>query len=177
MNDLFPDPAPDFSDPIGLLKACHQRILRYCDLLEKMIALTKQTERSEDTDKEIRDAANQIKRYFSTAGALHHLDEEQSLFPVLIRTSMKMADLIHALKQAHKQSDALWKQLSPLLSDPTKPETLDSLEQVSEEFCAFQREHVKQEESGVLAMAEHILSSDQLRNIGYSMEEQRKSNR
>lgn len=105
------------------------------------------------------------------------MDEEQSLFPVLIRTSMKMADLIHALKQAHKQSDELWEQLNPLLSDPTKQENLDSLEQVSEQFCAFQREHVKQEESGVLAMAEHILSSEQLRNIGYSMEEQRKSSR
>ncbi len=176
MNDLLPDPAPDFSDPIGLLKACHQRILRYCDLLEKMVTLAK-TEQSEDTDKEIRDAANQIKRYFSTAGVLHHLDEEQSLFPILIRTSMKMADLIHMLKQAHKQSDELWEQLEPLLSDPTKQENLDSLEQVSEQFCAFQREHVKEEESGVLAMAEHILSSDQLRNIGYSMEEKRKSSR
>ena len=105
------------------------------------------------------------------------MDEEQDFFPILIRSSMKLADQIHALKQEHKQSDELWSQLDPLLSNPTKQENLTSLEQVCEQFCAFQRKHVEQEESGVLAMAEHILSSDQLRNIGYSMEERRKSGR
>lgn len=177
MNDLLPDPAPDFSDPIGLLKACHQRILRYCDLLEKLVLLAKKTERSEDTDREIQEAANQVRRYFSTAGVLHHMDEEKDFFPVLIRSSMKLADQIHALKQEHKQCDELWGQLEPLLSNPTKQETIEALEQVSEQFCTFQRNHVGQEEAGFLSMAQHILSSDQLRNIGYSMEERRKSGR
>ncbi len=90
---------------------------------------------------------------------------------------MKLADQIHLLKQEHKQGDELWSQLDPLLSNPTKQENLESLEQVSGQFCAFQRKHVEQEESGVLSMAEHILSSDQLRTIGHSMQDRRKSNR
>lgn len=177
MNELFPDPAPDFSDPVGLLKACHQRILRYCELLENMLNLIKQEPLSETTQKEIIDAANQIRRYFSTAGIMHHQDEEQNFFPLLIRSSMKMADLIHSLKQEHKQSDECWKQLEPLLSDPTNKENSKSLKQLSNEFCLLQRAHIEKEEEGFLSMAQHILSKEQLRNIGYSMEERRKSGR
>lgn len=182
MNDLFPDPAPDFSDPIGLLKACHQRILRYCELLENLVNLIKQDPPTEASNKEIVDAANQIKRYFKTAGVMHHQDEEQDFFPLLLRTSMKMADQINSLKQEHKQKDECWKQLESLLSNPANllsspDENLKSLEQLSNEFCSLQRSHIEKEEEGFLSLAQHILSKDQLRNIGYSMEERRKSAR
>ena len=175
MNDLFPDPAPDFSDPIGLLKACHQRILRYCELLENMVTLIKQDSTTESAQKEITNAANQVKRYFSTAGAMHHQDEEQDFFPLLIRSSMKMADLINSLKQEHKKEDECWAQLEPLLLNPAKTENIKSFEQLINEFCLLQRNHIKKEEEGFLSLAQHILSKDQLRNIGYSMEERRKS--
>ena len=33
---LLSPPAPDFNDPLGLLAACHQRILGFCDLLERL---------------------------------------------------------------------------------------------------------------------------------------------
>lgn len=177
MNDLFPDPAPDFSDPIGLLKACHQRILRYCELLENLVNLIKQGSPTETTNKEIIDAANQIKRYFKTAGVMHHQDEEQDFFPLLIRSSMKMADLINSLKQEHKKGDECWEKLEPLLSSPAKAENTEPLERLSNEFCLLQRSHIAKEEEGFLSLAQHILSKDQLRNIGYSMEERRKSAR
>ena len=177
MNELFPEPAPDFSDPIGLLKACHQRILRYCELLENMLELVNQDHPTEAINKEILDAANQIRRYFSSAGVIHHQDEEKDFFPLLIRSSMKIADIIYKLEQEHKLIDELWKQLDPLLSEPTSRENLQQLEHASKQFCELQRKHIEREESELLSMAQHILSSDHLRNIGYSMEERRKLSR
>ena len=35
-NSPSPESAPDFSDPLGLLKACHQNILVFCDQLEEL---------------------------------------------------------------------------------------------------------------------------------------------
>jgi len=33
---LMPKPAPGFDDPLGLLRACHERILGHCDTLERL---------------------------------------------------------------------------------------------------------------------------------------------
>lgn len=175
MNEFFPNPAPDFSDPLGLLKACHQRILRYCELLEKMIELANQNQQTEATNKEILDAANQIRHYFSTAGITHHQDEEKDLFPFLIRSSMKIAEIIYQLKEDHELIDKLWEQLDELLSSPVSEKNLPQLKKISTQFCELQRTHIEREESELFSQAQHMLSSDQLRNIGYSMEERRKS--
>jgi hemerythrin-like domain-containing protein len=170
MNDLFPEPAPDFSNPLGLLRACHQRILNHCETLEKLAGHI----RDNGIDSDAKKAATHVHRYFSSAGVLHHRDEEEDLFPKLIRQSMKMADLVHQLKQGHQKIDSIWKELAALLANPETITDIDHFESLVQKFTALNREHIIIEEEDFLSVAVHILSTEDLNKISRSMEKRRK---
>lgn len=169
LEQLTPTAAPDFSDPLGLIHACHQRMLASCELLEKIGAYLQQHE----VDAELVQAAKKAHLYFSTAAVHHHQDEEQDIFPLLIRTSLKMATIIHALKNEHKKTDELWAQLAPLLQQPRNIDNPAAFAQLVDEFCSACRTHLRNEEHDFLEKAQHMLSTDQLKKIGESMRERR----
>ncbi len=169
MTELFPNAAPSFDDPLGLLRACHERILRHCDTLLKLAEHLKQN----GADEEAHKAAEQIHRYFYTAGKHHHQDEEVDVFPKLIRQSLKMADMIHTLKKDHAEMDRLWDELEPLLRRPTGIQDLDTFTRLAQTFSEIYRKHIEVENNQLLALAQHILSSKQLKEIGTAMAERR----
>ena len=166
---LSNNPAPDFDDPLGLLKACHQRILGFCELLEKMLAHIN----DHGIDSEVKQSAQKIHRYFSSAGVLHHMDEEQNLFPLLIGSSLKIATIIHGLKQDHIKINESWEKLSPVLGRPATIEGTSEFNQWVAEFCRAYRTHIKTEEDDLLSTAQHILSTEQLQQLGKHMKERR----
>lgn len=169
MDELLPTPAPGFDDPIGLLRACHQRMLQHCEWLEKFIeAALKQ-----GIDADLEKAARQVHRYFCTAAKLHHQDEEEDFFPILNRTSIKLAEIIYQLKQDHQHQDQLWQALEVQLRNPKKIADLASLQSLAAEFCQHIRMHIKTEEAEFLTMAQHLLSAAQLKTIGNAMAERR----
>jgi hemerythrin-like domain-containing protein len=165
----FPSAAPDFSDPLGLLRACHERIFKHCDIIENLAAHIAR----QGIDLEAREAAAQIYRYFSIAARHHHKDEEQDLFPRLARQSLKLADLIHTLRQEHEKLDALWAEIEPLLAKPASIEDIEAFQSLAERFADAYREHARRENSELLDMAQHILGSDELKKIGQAMAERR----
>lgn len=169
MTELFPNAAPSFDDPLGLLRACHERILRHCDTLLKLAEHLKQN----GADEEARKATEQIHHYFSTAGKHHHQDEEVDVFSKLIRQSLKMADMIHALKKDHAEMDRLWDELEPLLKRPASIQDLDAFTRLAQTFSDLYRKHIEVENNQLLALAQHILSSKQLKEIGSAMAERR----
>lgn len=166
---LFPPAAPDFSDPLGLLRACHERIFKHCDTLENLAAHIA----AQGIDQEAKEAAAQIHRYFSVAAKHHHQDEEQDLFPRLARQSLKLADLVHTLKQEHEKLDALWSEIEPWLARPATIEDIDAFQSLTKRFVDAYREHARCENSDLLDMAQHIFGSDELKQIGQSMAERR----
>jgi len=161
--------APDFSDPLGLLKACHQRMLGFCDLLEKIIEHINE----HGVDADVKLSAQKVHRYFSSAAVLHHMDEEQDLFPLLIGSSLKVAAIIDGLKQEHGTINEIWKKLAPVLAHPASIEKTPEFNQWVAEFCAAYRQHIKTEEEDFLSIAQHILSSEQLQQLGKNMKERR----
>ncbi len=164
----FPHTAPDFSDPLGLISACHQRIRDHASLLELIVVRFEKGE----IDADVREAAKKVHTYFNTAAKHHHQDEEKDIFPLLIRQSLKIADIIHKLKQDHQHHAELWSVIEPVLK--RLPETLDDhFKQSVVEFCTLQKEHVNIEDEDLFAMAKHILSSEQLKKIGKAMAERR----
>lgn len=165
----FPEAAPDFSDPLGLLRACHERILNHCTTLERLVEHL----RTHGVDAEARSAAGKIHHYFSTAGQHHHQDEEQDLFPRIARQSLKLADLVHRLRQDHERMDALWQQLGPLLATPARISDLDALAALIAEFTTLYRSHITRENTELLELARHILSSDEVNRLGKQMAERR----
>jgi len=169
-SELLSAAAPDFRDPLGLLRACHQRIEKQLQTLEKAEVHI----REKGLDAEARKALGAVFRYFSTAGQHHHQDEEQDLFPRLARQSLKLADVVHRLRRDHKAMEAAWQELAPLLENPTTitedPERFAaSIATMAERY----RKHIIVEEADLLDIAQHIFSSDELREIGSAMAERR----
>jgi hemerythrin-like domain-containing protein len=166
MNEMgLPETLPGFDQPLALLKACHTKILAHCDLLEELLANLADAGRDED----VRSAARRAVTYFSTGARLHHQDEETDLFPLLIRQSLKLADLIHGLKQEHRQLDTLWEAIAADLKHSQDIADRATLADRVRAFCELNRQHVKRENMEFLPRAEGILSSRQLKDIGTAM--------
>jgi hemerythrin-like domain-containing protein len=169
MSESLVPQIPDFRDPLGVLRACHDRMLANCDILQKL----PEHLATSGADDEARKAIAGIVRYFSTSAVHHHQDEEQDLFPYLNRQSLKLADLVYRLKQEHKVLDRLWQELLPGLKKP------DSLVEDGEfasrvtAFCDAYRAHIAIENGELLAMAQHILSQRQLEDLGKAMARRR----
>ena len=164
-HEFFPPPAPDFSDPLGLLRACHERILRHSDLLVRLAEHIA----TSGADDEARKTAAAIYRYFTTAGKHHHQDEEQDLFPRLARQSLKLADRVHRLKQEHPALDAIWQELEPLLADLTRVDDMALFAELAARFADAQRRHVTAENKELFDVAQHIFSDRELQDIGKAM--------
>ena len=110
-SDL-PESLPGFDRPIDLLRACHTKILAHCDLLEELIL---HLQEGQTDAAELRSTARKIITYFTTSSRQHHQDEEVELFARLARQSLKLADMVHSLKQEHTELDTLWMALEPEL--------------------------------------------------------------
>lgn len=165
----FPAAAPDFSDPIGLLRACHERIFQHCATVERLALHLNE----KGCDAEFLAAAARIHRYFSTAAQHHHADEEQDLFPILVASSPKMAGLVQRLKQEHSKLDALWQALAPLLTQPDTISDLAAFAELSRNFADAYRAHATRENEELLDNARLILSSDEIRQLGHNMAQRR----
>ncbi|HSJ47676.1 MAG TPA: hemerythrin domain-containing protein [Gammaproteobacteria bacterium] len=161
---------PGFDDPVAVLRACHERMLDHCDLLERLVAHVT----DKGPDREASCAAAKVYRYFTTAARHHHQDEEQDLFPVLARQSMKIADLAFALRKDHERLDALWNDLEPALRRVQDIEGNADFAARAAEFCQLTRTHVEKENCEFLPQVQHSLSSRQLQDIGRAMEKRRR---
>lgn len=171
MNPPLIPELPGFDDPIAVLRACHERMLEHCGLLERLIAHVAE----KGPDMEASSAAARVYRYFSTAAKHHHQDEEQDLFPKLSQQSMKIADLAFSLRKDHQQLDALWDALGPVLRKVQDIEGNEAFARQAAEFCQLTREHVQKENREFLPLAQHSLSTKQLQEIGQSMEKRRRT--
>jgi hemerythrin-like domain-containing protein len=162
MIDL-PRPAPGFDDPLGLLAACHERILHHCELLEKLVAHV----RRHGADAQAEAAAASVRRYFSTAAHHHHDDEEEDLFPLLAHDA-GMRTLIERLRAEHTILDQAWKRLEPQLQTAALGDAA-ALEAAVVPFAAAYRAHVATENAELLPRARELLNAAQCQQLGRAM--------
>ncbi len=169
MKDSLSPGVDDFSDPLGLLRADHEQILNHCESLQAL--LPQIAERG--VDDEARRTISRVVGYFTGNAVHHHQDKDQKLFPLLNRQSLKLADIIHRLKREHAELAALWEEL---LKDLKTPATLTEIEDFParvEKFCSGYREYIAYERRELLNMAQHILSQQQLEELGDAMARRR----
>jgi len=167
MSDTgLPEKLPGFDDPIGLLRACHEKMLAHCERLTALLD-------SNSLDADAREAARNISRYFSQSAALHHRDEEQDLFPRINRQSLKIADLVYTLKKEHETLDALWEHVAPELKSLPDDGFSAGFKQAAGEFSTLCRQHIARENRELLPLAGNSLSQQTLREIGESMAKRR----
>ncbi len=102
---LHAGPAVGFDEPFEMLAACHERVRRSLDLLQRLHAHVQQ----HGVDTQARDAAADVLRYFDRAGPAHHEDEERHVLPRLRAAGLTdMADRLHA---DHLEMTSLWARL------------------------------------------------------------------
>jgi hemerythrin-like domain-containing protein len=163
MSDTgLPEMLPGFDDPIGLLRACHEKMLTHCELLAALLDKS-------SLDNEGREAARKVSRYFSQSAPLHHRDEEDDLFPRINRQTLKVAELVHGLKKEHETLDALWNSIAPELKKLPADGFSDAFKQSAMEFSTLCREHIGRENRELLPLASNSLSQQALAEIGEAM--------
>jgi hemerythrin-like domain-containing protein len=164
---LLGEPAPGFSDPLAMLRACHGRMLDLCDLLERLPAWIEE----HGIDGEADAAIDRVTRYFDTAAPLHHADEEQDLFPLLAGQA-SLDPVITQLRDEHQDLEAAWLRLSDTLAAIRSDQRLDPglnagrLQQSVDAFTSAYRRHIEIENGQLLPAAESALDQRQLAGLG-----------
>lgn len=143
-------PAAGFEAPFEMLAACHERVERSLQLLQRLLVHLA----GEGADAQARAAAHDVWRYFAIAAPEHHADEERHVLPVLRASGdaalIAAAERLHA---DHEAMDAIWQRLGALLQaladaeQPWSAAGLAPLREAAEAFIAVHTQHVPLEDS------------------------------
>ena len=161
---------PGFDQPIEMLRACHDRIERQCETLERLVPHLK----AHGCDASAREAAAAVLRYFTEAGPHHHADEERDLFPRLLvaatgEDAQRAALLVASMIADHREMERLWADLAPTLESLARG-AIDRLDAVLVgAFSTIYRNHIAIEETDVLALADRVLPPAALAEVGRAM--------
>jgi hemerythrin-like domain-containing protein len=165
---VLPGTAPGLDNPLGLLAACHERILTHCKLLGRIVEHHARGE----LGPAVHGACAQVARYFTTAAVHHHEDEEHDLFPVLLQTRPDLEPLITRLRAEHDRLEALWENLAPALAKPEEITAADLAARVSAFRSAYES-HVLLENTELIPAAHEQLGKDELAVLGQAMASRR----
>ena len=174
MSNSLIDTAPDFGQPIAVLKHCHDRIRKQLATLQNLLAHLPQ----HGADDQARQAAQAVLKYFSNAAHLHHEDEEHNLLPMLDATARDadaavLQEMMPRILEQHRQMDADWLIIKSQLDKiATGTDTALSASTV-EKFVADYTAHMEQEEQNIAPMAKRIFSPVQMRELGDAMQARR----
>lgn len=174
MDTPIATPEFAFDHPIEMLDHCHQRIRRSCDLLLRIAERI----RSHGGDDEARDAALTVMRFFDSAGADHHRDEEDDLFPALVHHAPSLElnavrCLVFTLSAQHAQLDTMWAAMRTHLVAIAGRRDTDLTVELAQSFAAATELHIATEEAQLLPLARRVLGEPSLARLGTSMARRR----
>ena len=171
---ILPGPSADFDHPIDILDGCHERIKRQCATIQRIAEHVA----SRGPDEEARTAARAVMRYFDTAGANHHRDEEEDLFPALLhavpdRELPATRALVYRLKSDHVRLDAAWAEMRARLARLADAGEAAVDMDAARAFGAAYDRHIALEEAEMLPLARRVLETRVLYRMGERMAERR----
>jgi pyridoxamine 5'-phosphate oxidase len=174
MNELLPDTAPDFDQPVAVLKHCHGRIRKQLATLEKLLAHLP----LHGADDQARQAAAAVLKYFEKAAHLHHDDEEQDLIPMLRAVAQgedaaTLQALAPVILQDHKDMDAMWQDLHEQLAAIADGSGTQLSASTVQRFSQRYLNHMEREESTMAPMALRLFSPQQMLQLGQAMQRRR----
>ena len=171
----FNSPAAGFEQPYEMFAACHERVQRTLDLLDRLIAHVAQN----GHDAQSRSAAADVLRYFDLAAPLHHQDEELHVFPPLLAgENAALQAVVHRLQAEHREMETLWAALRPTLLRWREPEAGDTpdagLRAQAARFAQLYAGHIPVEETLVFPGAQAGMDAAQQTAIGQEMQARRR---
>ncbi len=165
--------APSFDHPLEMLHACHGKIQRQLDTLQKLAAHRP----AHGCDKQAQQAAQSILRYFDTAGQFHHQDEEENLFPTLLALDVPNKDeiktLIDRLLAQHVVMFAAWSDMRAILVKIAEGVDTPLPEAMIERLSGSYTRHIQLEETELLPLSARLLTPEQIMEVGKSMAQRR----
>jgi len=165
--------APSFDHPLEMLHACHGKIQRQLDTLQKLVAHLP----AHGCDQQAQQAAQGILRYFDTAGQFHHQDEEENLFPTLLAMDVpekaQVKILIERLLGQHVVMFAAWSDVRAVLVQLAEGVNTPLPEALVANLIATYTRHIYFEETELLPLSARLLSAQQIMEMGKSMAERR----
>lgn len=174
----FSSPAVGPEAPFEMLSACHARMHRTLQLLQKLIVHLQ----TRGHDASAADAARDVLRYFQLAAPQHHLDEELHIFGPLI--ALKDASLTAAVQQLqadHRAMEQTWSQVAPVLQSMVEKPSAQWLPlaplqiAVLHRFIALYDGHIAVEEERVYPRAQALLSPQAVQAMSADMVQRRRS--
>ncbi len=171
----FNSPAAGFEQPYEMLTACHERVQRTLDLLDRLITHVAQT----GHDAQSRSAAADVLRYFDLAAPLHHQDEELHVFPPLLAgDDTALQAVVRRLQAEHHEMETLWAALRPTLlrwREAGASDTPDAaLRAQAERFVQLYVGHIPVEETLVFPGAQAGMNTIQQDAMGQEMQARRR---
>jgi len=162
-------PAPSFDEPLEMLAACHERIEQTLGTLERLV----QHLESGGSEAQAHAAAQAVLRYFDTAGALHHQDEDHDLFPLLRERAgelerAEISAVIEELEREHHTMEAQWRRLRESLLGVANGASSIDAEDVTR-FAWLYRRHMERESAAVMPFAREALRDDEREALGRRM--------
>jgi pyridoxamine 5'-phosphate oxidase len=174
MNIPLFETAPDFDQPIAVLKHCHDRIRKQIKTMQNLVRHTPKSGR----DIDMQQAAHAVLRYFDNAAPNHHADEEHDLLPMLQSTAtdedaILLASLVPEIMQEHEHMDAAWavldQQLQKIASGTSDELSVSDVTRFAELYAA----HMEKEETQIAPMAKRLFSIEQMHQLGNAMRARR----
>jgi hemerythrin-like domain-containing protein len=148
---------PSLEEPIANFSDCHKHMLGQlratADLPRLILAATR-----------ARSMAADIVHLFEDTVLPHHLDEEKELFPAVQRSAAPGEEaqtvklLIERLLREHRNTERLWKQISPGIRTAARGGVADVDPEVLDELMTALSSHAKFEEENFLPLAHKVLS-------------------
>lgn len=173
----FRSPGVGFEQPFEMLEACHERVQRSLDLLQRLRAHL----RGHACDDAARQAARDVLRYFDIAAPLHHEDEELHVFPPLLadaaaRGDDGMAALVRRLQDDHAAMSAGWARARVPLAALAQGEAQAfgaEDEAAFDAFAALYAGHIRHEDEVAYPGARALLAPQAVQDMGREMAHRR----
>lgn len=158
-----------FAEPVEMLYACHGKVRRFCGQI-KMLPDYLEENGCNDV---VLQAVKQIAQYFNVAAPLHHQDEEEDFFPLLLQHAPQAQDSVGRLLQQHESLHQNWAALAEEFAKLQKDKNYRPDREILERFTAGYDVHLALEEP-LFEMSKQFVPQDQLAAIGRNMAERRK---
>ena len=167
---------PGTEAPLELLSACHERMKLQCATLRRLVGHLA----THGVDEDARTAASNVMRYFDTAAAKHHADEEIDLFPALIESmagsdAVCLREMIEGLQADHRELEARWRHLRLMLQDIASGQSGALPSEDVEALVGRYERHIEREDAELLPMATRLLTDADLARLGRAMRERRET--
>lgn len=172
---------PDFTNPLGLLVHCHERIEGQLEALARAAEVWRGG--NVKSIPGVFAAIDAACRHFAFAGVKHTEDEEVSLFPRLREHGGAAGDEALAamteLESQHRTAEEMHKQFDEFVLTLPRDGSADSREldcfgEMVAELIAFYRPHIFMENNLVFPIAGRVLPADEIHAVGEEMRGRRR---